>query len=529
MKLSDKEMKNIQQEILKGYEQSNHAKTFTVNVNLQKGSSQQNVGTKYFCEKDPNSGQQPTTFKVQPQQENKNVKKTKKKRKKKSKKTERARGSNALPEAKKRNSTKEQESITSEFIEQAFDTLFEHQRRSEAKPSQDSHAESGKEKGEEGNRTADKERSRTCGKKGESGSKKRKKSAEGSRPAKGRSEKPATTKRLKQKGDNTEFRNAVQNSDQERRKEDARGEVGQESAVLGPKHTPPVSNTQSTCNAFSEQGEKKRRKGDAMYMECIKTLGSSGRRGHSQQKLEEQGKQQQQQQNAEHPGTEQKSASEGSSFESGENAQSHKENSLPDEASLSLTQDNASMDSSKVSAGENTKNNVNGEKSIDITSKIKDKEIDTKTSDLMAEGRFGADSEGARKSSENRSDKSTVKILDEQKSNIEAAIKGSDVENLQNRRTTPTSGKMAEDTATIDENDHIRNVEEKKVNPAQGDLYTTAAGSSILEAKILSVMTDGSVQELSDERCKHINGLEALILRNKRFSAWISMELKNIE
>jgi len=60
-------------------------------------------------------------------------------------------------------------------------------------------------------------------------------------------------------------------------------------------------------------------------------------------------------------------------------------------------------------------------------------------------------------------------------------------------------------------------------------LHSVGAGSSVFETSFMNVHTDGSLQDLSDEECRHIEGVEALIVRNKQFSAWLSLDTKNIE
>lgn len=60
-------------------------------------------------------------------------------------------------------------------------------------------------------------------------------------------------------------------------------------------------------------------------------------------------------------------------------------------------------------------------------------------------------------------------------------------------------------------------------------LHSVGAGSSVFETSFMNVHTDGSLQDLSDEECKHIEGVDALIVRNKQFSAWLSLDTKNIE
>ena len=68
----------------------------------------------------------------------------------------------------------------------------------------------------------------------------------------------------------------------------------------------------------------------------------------------------------------------------------------------------------------------------------------------------------------------------------------------------------------------------EKVNSAEF-LHSVGAGSSVFETSFMNVQTDGSLQDLSEEECRHIEGVQALIVRNKQFSAWLSLDTKNIE
>ena len=60
-------------------------------------------------------------------------------------------------------------------------------------------------------------------------------------------------------------------------------------------------------------------------------------------------------------------------------------------------------------------------------------------------------------------------------------------------------------------------------------LHRIGAGSSVFETSFMNVHTGGSVQELNEGECKHIEGIQALVIRNKQFSAWLSLDTKNIE
>ncbi|XP_068672109.1 tetratricopeptide repeat protein 17-like [Montipora foliosa] len=63
----------------------------------------------------------------------------------------------------------------------------------------------------------------------------------------------------------------------------------------------------------------------------------------------------------------------------------------------------------------------------------------------------------------------------------------------------------------------------------EAEFHKDGAGSSVFETSFFNVPTSGSLQELNDEQCKHIEGVQALVIRNKHFSAWLSLDTKNID
>ena len=80
---------------------------------------------------------------------------------------------------------------------------------------------------------------------------------------------------------------------------------------------------------------------------------------------------------------------------------------------------------------------------------------------------------------------------------------------------------------TINSDKAGQNIKEK-IKEAEF-LHKVGAGSNVFETSFLNVHTSGSLHELSDEECKHIEGVHALVIRNKQFSAWLSLDTKNIE
>lgn len=106
---------------------------------------------------------------------------------------------------------------------------------------------------------------------------------------------------------------------------------------------------------------------------------------------------------------------------------------------------------------------------------------------------------------------------------------------LEKRQTRLDSSVTKELPAKSDKSSKANNVQFKRspdikeqVNSAEF-LHSVGAGSSVFETSFMNVQTDGSLQDLSDEECRHIEGVRALIVRNKQFSAWLSLETKNID
>lgn len=80
---------------------------------------------------------------------------------------------------------------------------------------------------------------------------------------------------------------------------------------------------------------------------------------------------------------------------------------------------------------------------------------------------------------------------------------------------------------TLDAKKASQNIKEQVKNAEF--LHSVGAGSSVFETSFMNVHTDGSLQDLSEEECRHIEGVQALVVRNKQFSAWLSLDTKNIE
>lgn len=154
-----------------------------------------------------------------------------------------------------------------------------------------------------------------------------------------------------------------------------------------------------------------------------------------------------------------------------------------------------------------TKGLENGEKSIAEATAAKSKARDTKVD-------HGGDHIGA------------TAVISENPENSSDGRRGSFVS---------TSSKVNQEFPTVDYKARqaldakkaSQNIKEQVKNAEF--LHSVGAGSSVFETSFMNVQTDGSLQDLSDEECRHIEGVEALIVRNEQFSAWLSLDTKNIE
>lgn len=107
-------------------------------------------------------------------------------------------------------------------------------------------------------------------------------------------------------------------------------------------------------------------------------------------------------------------------------------------------------------------------------------------------------------------------------------------ENLkQHDRATTTGGKNPEKTnkgqkatqkntefksSKAHNSDKASQSVKEKVKEAEF-LHKVGAGSNVFETSFMNVQTAGPVQEPSEDECKHIEGVQALVIRNKQFSA----------
>ena len=133
-----------------------------------------------------------------------------------------------------------------------------------------------------------------------------------------------------------------------------------------------------------------------------------------------------------------------------------------------------------------------------------------------------------------KSEKKTSTTVDEKS---KSSVKGS--ENLHDRKST-TSSKYSEKarkgqtetsskTKTEQKSSKFKTLNIKEKVKETEFLHRVGAGSSVFETSFMNVHTASSAQELTDEECRHIEGVQALVIRNKQFSAWLSLDTKNIE
>ena len=193
--------------------------------------------------------------------------------------------------------------------------------------------------------------------------------------------------------------------------------------------------------------------------------------------------------------------------------------------------------------------------------KNSDAKVNEKSGEKLSSVEDAVDSKPSGKKSENFKDVSRSsasdgeKFLDEERGKSEmktSTSKSSDKESensKQRDRTTTTDGKNPEQRskgqkATTKVKPEQKNTEFKSSNVFNSDkasqnikdrvkeaeyLHRIGAGSSVFETSFMNVHTGGSLQELNDDECKHIEGIQALVIRNKQFSAWLSLDTKNIE
>ena len=129
----------------------------------------------------------------------------------------------------------------------------------------------------------------------------------------------------------------------------------------------------------------------------------------------------------------------------------------------------------------------------------------------------------------NSRENSEVKIPEtsKKKTTEDAKRKTSDKEIQNGQQHEKTTAKTNSERKTSAGAENVAK-QKKQVKNAEF-LHSVGAGSSVFETSFMNVHTDGSLQDLSEEECRHIEGVQALVVRNKQFSAWLSLDTKNIE
>lgn len=141
------------------------------------------------------------------------------------------------------------------------------------------------------------------------------------------------------------------------------------------------------------------------------------------------------------------------------------------------------------------------------------------------EGKISSSDRNAKKKSNGNGDKDS-------KQNKHATVTAD--EKLEKEEKSTSSKSQIEEVTTYYKsrktfhNDKVSQTIKERVKEAEF-LHKVGAGSNVFETNFMNVHTSGALHELSDEECKHIEGVHALILRNKHFSAWLSLDTKNIE
>ena len=553
LKFSDKEMEDIQREILKSYENSDRSKKFTVNVKMSDDSPVNNGNGRYVCEQTPSP------------RSNKKTEKDKSTRKKVSKGTKKS-DKRGDPERNKR--AEQKMSVTEilrtfdkdkEITDKASDSPTrgkgdtervesrresirtstrgnengvkgkggkeaskgtEHEMVDSPLENDEGRGANGKRSPDSGGRELGKEKRRKAGKRGDAGQKEPKKIVESPRAATIRSEElPGGAKGSKRKGDRSEL-HKVPVAEPEATEEAARQDTGgQENAVVaGPKHTAPEVAPQSSCWRLGELGYKKRRKGDEEYVrECARNMGGSEDQHPKQQEDEQQRKQQQEQREPEQERQELERQ------RNQQEQQGHEEQQQQQQ----LEQQQGAKDGEEQQVQHQQQRQQQQEKQNE-QERQQQRQGETVPTDTSSKGNVdknavaGGDEAHGSSGTKELDAAVDVSALQDQR-NIEAAI----------AQTTGHSSQMLETRGGQNTPEVIPEEVGRLMKDAEGEpkteVYRTAAGSSVLEARILGVMTDGSVQELSGARCEHIRGVEALVLRNAKFSAWASTATKNVK
>lgn len=152
---------------------------------------------------------------------------------------------------------------------------------------------------------------------------------------------------------------------------------------------------------------------------------------------------------------------------------------------------------------------------------------------LEESGRDNGEGEGKISSSDrNANEKSNVNGGKDSKQNKHATV-AADESLEKGEKSTSSKSQMEEERTDYKSkktvhNDKASQTIKERVREAEF-LHKVGAGSNVFETNFMNVRTSGALHELSDEECKHIEGVHVLIMRNKHFSAWLSLDTKNVE
>ncbi|XP_074638202.1 tetratricopeptide repeat protein 17-like [Acropora palmata] len=163
------------------------------------------------------------------------------------------------------------------------------------------------------------------------------------------------------------------------------------------------------------------------------------------------------------------------------------------------------------------------EKAEDKTPPLETEPIGKQSEDVARLSR--GSSRASKRSVENKQTKSHVKV------SSSASLEG-DYNNEDKRKVKPSVATLKSQqkspelkTSRATTSQKLKDGTVKEVDY----IHKVGAGSSVFETSFLNVPTSGSLQELGDEECKHIEGVQALVVRNRYFSAWLSLDTKNID
>jgi len=329
------------------------------------------------------------------------------------------------------------------------------------------------------------------------------------------------------------------------------------SLSLGPKHTPPLKEKESLVQVKNcENIGRKKRKGEAFTADCVtqdtnKQVESSSKEG------DEAADQSSTTSELSKAATNKPSAATKSDihpFDPDSEAVLMKQTSA-DEISATTSSDSAASErtsEAKVieesqnktnSAEEVVKSETSVKKGVDKPSTNANKNSEVKTGEDVSAKSKASHGKQHELAGTSGSENPETKVLENGGGNIAEAKsaknkdrdKKVDKANDHISATTvitenpenSSDGRGSKARQVLDAKKASQNIKEQVKNAEF--LHSVGAGSSVFETSFMNVHTDGSLQDLSDEECRHIEGVEALIVRNKQFSAWLSLDTKNIE